>query len=114
MVSRYQEKKWTSPKATQPMHAIGEKSSTIDKSVAGARSGIPRKARKYSLEEEMFSKHMSQVGLATKSRTVMPTTCRRVCNSHILEDNFYDCHAKNSLLTAEKVQVLISFAMISH
>ncbi|KAL3529427.1 hypothetical protein ACH5RR_008749 [Cinchona calisaya] len=67
--AKYQEKKWTSLKATQPIHAVGENNSTIDNSTAGARSGIPRKARKYSLEEEMFSKHMSQVGLATRPRT---------------------------------------------
>ncbi|CDO98576.1 unnamed protein product [Coffea canephora] len=67
--AKYQEKKWSSPKATQPIHAVGEKSSITDTSAAGTRNGIPRKARKYSLEEEMFSKHMSQIGLAARPRT---------------------------------------------
>lgn len=38
-------------------------------SVGGAGSGIPKRARKYSLEEEMFSKYMSETGAGTRPET---------------------------------------------
>ncbi|KAK3009300.1 hypothetical protein RJ639_013682 [Escallonia herrerae] len=60
--AKYQEKKWVPKDATKPVAIVSGKSSSCDKSIGGgAKIGIPKKARKYSLEEEILSKHMSEV-----------------------------------------------------
>ncbi|KAK2984018.1 hypothetical protein RJ640_003147 [Escallonia rubra] len=60
--AKYQEKKWVPKDATKPVPIVSGKSSSCDKSIGGgAKIGIPKKARKYSLEEEILSKHMSEV-----------------------------------------------------
>ncbi|CAI9113328.1 OLC1v1013909C1 [Oldenlandia corymbosa var. corymbosa] len=67
--AKYQEKRWISPKATLAIHTVSEKCSNGNNLVGGARNGVPRKARKYSLEEEMFSKYMLQAGIPARPRT---------------------------------------------
>ncbi|KAM7471038.1 hypothetical protein LguiA_009221 [Lonicera macranthoides] len=48
--AKYEEKKWVSQTMPNPIHTLGER-----------RCDIPRKARKYSLEEESITEHMSHV-----------------------------------------------------
>ncbi|KAI5673878.1 hypothetical protein M9H77_14242 [Catharanthus roseus] len=63
--AKYQEKKWVSKTMPQPIPSADENRT----SVGGAGSGIPKRARKYSLEEEMFSKYMSETGAGTRPET---------------------------------------------
>ncbi|GMQ11671.1 hypothetical protein CsSME_00054204 [Camellia sinensis var. sinensis] len=66
--AKYQEKKWVSKKATQPIPILGENSSRFDKlDHSEAKAGIPKKIRKFSLEEEILTKHMSQVAPITRT-----------------------------------------------
>ncbi|XP_059645793.1 probable ADP-ribosylation factor GTPase-activating protein AGD15 [Cornus florida] len=67
--AKYQEKKWASKKATQPVPVFGERSSNSDKLVEdGAKKRIPKKIRSFSLEEEILTKHMAQVACTTRTR----------------------------------------------
>lgn len=61
--TKYQKKRWASKKIAQPTEEVGESSS----SVGSAKISIPKKARKYSLEEDMFIKPLSAPIPVTKS-----------------------------------------------
>ncbi|CAL5445330.1 unnamed protein product [Camellia sinensis] len=70
--AKYQEKKWVSKKATQPIPILGENSSRFDKlDHSEAKAGIPKKIRKFSLEEEILTKHMSQVAPITRTHGLL-------------------------------------------
>lgn len=62
---RYVEKKWASRTATEPSLLVSQ-----DKSVGTSRRGIPKKARKYSLDEEIFTEEMLKVAPITRNRGV--------------------------------------------
>ncbi|XP_052181182.1 probable ADP-ribosylation factor GTPase-activating protein AGD15 [Diospyros lotus] len=67
--AKYEEKKWIPRKATNPYLVLGEDNSKFDKLVNnGARTGLPKKTRRFSLDEEILTKHMSQVALETRPR----------------------------------------------
>ncbi|XP_019200085.1 PREDICTED: probable ADP-ribosylation factor GTPase-activating protein AGD15 [Ipomoea nil] len=57
--AKYEEKKWVS-EDVQLINMISERHSDCDKPIEGG-ARIPRKARKYSLEEDIFDTKMSQV-----------------------------------------------------
>lgn len=61
--AKYEEKQWVAENnATQPTPKPGEMSSNLDEFLeAGARSGIPKKTRRLSLEEEILTNHLAQV-----------------------------------------------------
>lgn len=63
--SKYAEKKWASTSLPQPMP---EKSLDKCVSTSVAIRGIPKKARKYSLDEEFFAKGIPQIAPPTRSR----------------------------------------------
>uniref|UniRef100_A0A5B7BB82 Arf-GAP domain-containing protein n=1 Tax=Davidia involucrata TaxID=16924 RepID=A0A5B7BB82_DAVIN len=64
--AKYQEKQWVAKKATLPIPILGEKSSNSNKlEDGGAKRDIPKKIRKFSLDEEILTKHMAQVGPTT-------------------------------------------------
>ena len=66
-IFRYQDKKWASGIAVQPGQIVGSSRSVE----GGARVNIPKKARKYSLEEEILSEQISKVTpTTTKHRWV--------------------------------------------
>lgn len=67
--ARYQEKKWVS-EDVQPINMISGRHSNCDKPTEGGVR-IPRKARKYSLEEEILDTNMSQVASTTRPRWVI-------------------------------------------
>ncbi|CAA2994879.1 probable ADP-ribosylation factor GTPase-activating protein AGD15 [Olea europaea var. sylvestris] len=66
--SKYVDKKWASKATVQPMPVAGQKGYSPERSVGVSRSGIPKKARKYSLEEEAFSNNMPHIASTTRAR----------------------------------------------
>ncbi|CAA2935320.1 probable ADP-ribosylation factor GTPase-activating AGD15 [Olea europaea subsp. europaea] len=66
--SKYVDKKWASKTTVQPMPVVGQKGYSPERSVGVSRSGIPKKARKYSLEEEAFSNSMPHIASTTRAR----------------------------------------------
>lgn len=61
-ILRYEDKKWASKDMPQPSPIASESCDNYNKSVEGGlKVPIPKKARKYSLEEETITKHLSQV-----------------------------------------------------
>lgn len=66
--ARYQEKKWVSEDA-ELINMISERHSNCDKATEGG-ARIPRRARKYSLEEEILNTNMSQIASTTRLRWV--------------------------------------------
>ncbi|KAK6148206.1 hypothetical protein DH2020_019118 [Rehmannia glutinosa] len=61
--AKYVEKRWASRTSPQPSLEVNQ-----EKSVGTSRRGIPKKARKYSLDEEFFTNDMSQVAPITRIR----------------------------------------------
>nr|GMD36007.1 probable ADP-ribosylation factor GTPase-activating protein AGD15 [Ipomoea batatas] len=64
--AKYQEKKWVSEDA-ELINMISERHSNCDKATEGG-ARIPRRARKYSLEEEILNTNMSQIASTTRLR----------------------------------------------
>lgn len=75
VVFRYVDKKWASKATVQPMPVAGQKAYSPERSVGVSRSGIPKKARKYSLEEEAFSNNMPHIASTTRARGVTLIVC---------------------------------------
>ncbi|KAK3014440.1 hypothetical protein RJ639_010085 [Escallonia herrerae] len=75
--------------ATKPVPIVSGKGSSCDKSIGGgAKIGIPKNARKYSLEEEILSKHMSEVSRPVARSRGFPTLSRigqpeKLCKSAV-------------------------------
>ncbi|XP_073281544.1 probable ADP-ribosylation factor GTPase-activating protein AGD15 [Primulina huaijiensis] len=65
--AKYVDKKWASKTAMPPSEVVGAEQS-CEKSVGPSFSGIPKKARKYSLGDEAFTNHMAQVPPTTRTR----------------------------------------------
>nr|XP_009775992.1 PREDICTED: probable ADP-ribosylation factor GTPase-activating protein AGD15 [Nicotiana sylvestris] len=74
--TKYQEKKWASRYASQPAPS----NMVAETSEVGATADIPRKARKYSLEEEVFNEQPPQVPSTTRSRGVSLDTMDEILN----------------------------------
>ncbi|XP_019230085.1 PREDICTED: probable ADP-ribosylation factor GTPase-activating protein AGD15 [Nicotiana attenuata] len=74
--TKYQEKKWASRYASQPAPS----NMVAETSEFGATADIPRKARKYSLEEEVFNEQQPQVPSTTRSRGVSLDTMDEILN----------------------------------
>ncbi|KAL7098238.1 hypothetical protein ABFS83_09G003500 [Erythranthe nasuta] len=62
--SKYVEKKWASKTSPQPSVAVNQD----NKSAGTSRKGIPKKARKYSLDEEIFTEEMARVAPIIRNR----------------------------------------------
>lgn len=63
---RYEDKKWASKDAPQPIPIVSQSCDNYNKSVeGGVKIPIPKKARKYSLEEETITRCLSQVAPTT-------------------------------------------------
>ncbi|KAG5617731.1 hypothetical protein H5410_017555 [Solanum commersonii] len=88
--TKYQDKKWASRYNPQPglSDMIGETSDF------GGKADVPRKARKYSLEEDVFSIQPPQVPTTTRSRGVSLDTM----------DEFLNLPPKNGLMSAPSVK----------
>ncbi|XP_075107916.1 putative ADP-ribosylation factor GTPase-activating protein AGD15 [Nicotiana tabacum] len=74
--TKYQEKKWASRYAPQPAPS----NMAAETSEFGAKADIPRKARKYSLEEEVFNEQPPQFPSSTRSRGVSLDTMDEILN----------------------------------
>ncbi|KAK9278977.1 hypothetical protein L1049_028559 [Liquidambar formosana] len=60
--AKYEEKRWIPKKTARTTPKPGEKNFNINNLVEGAtKNGIPKKTRKFSLEEEILTKYMEQV-----------------------------------------------------
>ncbi|XP_073040185.1 probable ADP-ribosylation factor GTPase-activating protein AGD15 isoform X2 [Primulina eburnea] len=65
--AKYVDKRWASKTAMPPSEVVSTEQS-CEKSVCLTLSGIPKKARKYSLGDEAFTNHVSQVPPTTRTR----------------------------------------------
>lgn len=64
---RYERRKWVSKTAELPNPLDFQNDPTFHNSAAGTiKTAIPKKARKYSLEEDVMNEHMSQVAPTTR------------------------------------------------
>ncbi|CAN4087867.1 unnamed protein product [Withania somnifera] len=64
--AKYQDKKWASKYAPQPAPS----NVTVETTDLGLKADIPRKARKYSLEEDVFDAQPPKIPTTTRSRGV--------------------------------------------
>ncbi|KAK4479249.1 hypothetical protein RD792_014760 [Penstemon davidsonii] len=67
--AKYVDKKWASRKSKPPTETVSRES--YDKSFGASGTGIPKKARKYSLDEDIFSYNTPQVAPITRIRGVV-------------------------------------------
>ncbi|KAJ0106325.1 hypothetical protein Patl1_19331 [Pistacia atlantica] len=68
----YEEKRWAPKGEREPAAKTAETNHNINKFPEGVKGGVSRKPRALSLEDEIFTKHMSQITPpAMKSRRVM-------------------------------------------
>ncbi|XP_059304516.1 probable ADP-ribosylation factor GTPase-activating protein AGD15 isoform X2 [Lycium barbarum] len=88
--TKYQDKQWASRYASQPAPS----NMIVETSEVGGKADIPRKARKYSLEEDVFSAQPPQVPTATRSRGASLDTM----------DEFLNLPPKNGLISAPSVK----------
>uniref|UniRef100_A0A3Q7FQZ5 Arf-GAP domain-containing protein n=1 Tax=Solanum lycopersicum TaxID=4081 RepID=A0A3Q7FQZ5_SOLLC len=88
--TKYQDKKWASKYNPQP----GQSDMIGETSDFGGKADVPRKARKYSLEEDVFSTQPPQVPTTTRSRGVSLDTM----------DEFLNLPPKNGLMSAPSVK----------
>ncbi|XP_073147172.1 probable ADP-ribosylation factor GTPase-activating protein AGD15 [Henckelia pumila] len=65
--AKYVDKRWASKTDMPPSEVVSAEQS-CEKSVCHTLSGIPKKARKYSLGDEAFTEHISQVPPTTRTR----------------------------------------------
>ncbi|KAJ0048566.1 hypothetical protein Pint_16650 [Pistacia integerrima] len=68
--TKYEEKRWAPKGEREPAAKTAETNHNINKFSEGVKGGVSRKPRALSLEDEIFTKHMSQITPpAMKSRT---------------------------------------------
>ncbi|KAJ8554064.1 hypothetical protein K7X08_024742 [Anisodus acutangulus] len=88
--TKYQDKKWASRYASQPAPST----MIVETSELEGKADIPRKARKYSMEEDVFSEQPPQVPTTTRSRGVSMDTM----------DEFLNLPPNNCLISAPSVK----------
>ncbi|XP_075503732.1 putative ADP-ribosylation factor GTPase-activating protein AGD15 isoform X3 [Primulina tabacum] len=98
ILAKYVDKRWASKTAMSPSEVVNTEQS-CEKSLCLTLSGIPKKARKYSLGDEAFTNHVSQVPPTTRTRgasldlmsdviPIPPTVITSEPNTEVTQDLF--------------------------